>query len=214
MKIQVLFLFALLPLFLIAQQTTYYENLDFHEEVSKKKANYKKVVFLDKDTTITQTIQLKGAVLRKEIKKRNGQPIGVWKTYDREGILTSEQNFNTLVYSNQTTRLPWMTSNSKENLENFEEARFPNGEEALAAFVKRELRAPKELLVAREARIRLFIDQYGTAIPHSIPRRSDMLLDMAAWQLIKKMPQWIPATKNDIPVASFLVVPIRFESSF
>ncbi len=214
MDIKLFYIFILLNFSLFGQKTTFYKNVSFSKEVSEKKAKYKKVKFTENDTVITHSIRILDNVLLKETKKLHGKPFGIWKTYDSSGVIKSLRDYNELVYSKKPIRFNWMTDGKDEDYKNFKHAVFPNGKQGLQKFLKEKIQYPEELSFSAKTHIRFIIDKDGNAEPHSILKEFDKHLDIAAWQLIKKMPKWKPATKNNIPVVSFLLLPINYTPEY
>jgi protein TonB len=74
--------------------------------------------------------------------------------------------------------------------------RFPGGEEALMAFIEKEMKYPDESVKYGEQGrvvIEFTVDKKGIVVNSRVIRTATPLLDREALRIISKMPRWKPA---------------------
>ena len=74
--------------------------------------------------------------------------------------------------------------------------RFPDGEEALMAFIEKEMKYPEESVKYGEQGrvvIEFTVDKKGNIVNSRVIRTATPLLDREALRIISKMPRWKPA---------------------
>lgn len=109
-------------------------------------------------------------------------------------------------------------SNHKDSVpewEIIEKAKFPGGQDALALFVKNNIRFPEEAIeydVQGVVQVRFAVDEEGVISNIKIIRSNlDDQCNKEAIEVIKKMPRWEPAKYNGKNIRSFINLPIRYE---
>jgi protein TonB len=92
---------------------------------------------------------------------------------------------------------------------------FPGGEKKFTAFVKQNLRWPKDDGTTVEGRVILtfFIEKDGSLTGIKILRSLSPAYDQEALRLMKKSPKWIPGKQIGKPVRCGYILPIPFHVS-
>jgi len=198
---------------LSAQKTTFYKDENLWKETSEKKAKFKETEFYKGDTLLIQSRRISDDLLLAESKWIENKAVGIWTIYDLKGNLISSRNFGILVYSKEPINEMYDNNKENEDCATCELASYPNGENGMFQFIGTKIRYPaesKDRGNSGTVYLRFIIDKEGNAKPHSIMRGVDPFIDMEAWQLIEKMPQWNPATKDGQPIESYWNLPVRF----
>lgn len=94
-----------------------------------------------------------------------------------------------------------------------EPAQFPGGEQAMFAFINKNLIYPP-IAVEQKQQGKVYIEltvlENGTITNVMVKKGISPTLDKAAIDLVKKMPNWSPGKFQKKPVASKLFIPINF----
>lgn len=93
-------------------------------------------------------------------------------------------------------------------------ASFPGGIEALYNYLAKNIQYPEQAVKAKTSGVvyvSFDIEEDGTIINVAVIRGIGNGCDEEAVRVVKSMPKWNPATKNDKKVASNCVLPIRFQ---
>lgn len=187
-------------------KTTFYKSSKFEKIVPQSKARYKIVQFMKKDTLVDQAFKIKGNRFLFNNKTLNSKPVGIWYQYDREGNLISRKDFNELVYSDAPVKNihPYDKNKSDPNNKFYKQPIFRGGNQGLRGYILKYIYYPgietESLHHTGTVVIRFCIDTNGTVVPYSIVKGVDPFIDLEAWQIIKKMPKWIPAKMNGKPI--------------
>ena len=92
-------------------------------------------------------------------------------------------------------------------------ASFPGGKTALYAWLAKNMQYP-ELASAQgiqgTVQLQFVVDTDGSISEVNVMRSPDPLLSEEAIRLVKKMPKWIPASRNGQPLKSRFNLPINF----
>ncbi len=192
--------------------TKYYKHSDLFKEVPEKRARFKQIEFLSGDTLVVELYNKNDNQLIKKSYWLHNNPVGIWKTYNNSGLLITKRNFSELIYISENPTD--IFDNIVDSLcKNCSPASYPNGESEMFKFIGANIEYPLEAANTGKqgvVYIRFIVDINGDIHPHSIMRGVDPILDMAAWQVIKKMPKWNPAILNGAPVKTYINFPIRF----
>jgi TonB family protein len=93
-------------------------------------------------------------------------------------------------------------------------ATFPGGQEALAAFMVKEVKYPKKARrdgVQGQVVVAFIVDKDGSVTDVQVARGVDPLLDAEAVRAVQAMPKWTPGTMNGRPVKVKYTLPVRFK---
>lgn len=94
---------------------------------------------------------------------------------------------------------------------------FPGGEEALTAFLKKNLKYPKEALRQQKSGtvfVGFIIDENGKLSDFEVKnKRIGFGLEEEALRVLKLMPNWKPRLLNGKPSTTWYTMPIRFAYS-
>ncbi len=96
------------------------------------------------------------------------------------------------------------------------EAQFPGGMDALIKYMIEHIKYPKqEEKNGTEGTvfIEFKIDETGKCSDFKVKKGINTVLDQAALDGMKQMPEWIPATKDGKKVSSLMVLPVKFALS-
>lgn len=99
-----------------------------------------------------------------------------------------------------------------------EEAGFPGGLQALARFMNRNLRDPRDGNLEEDAKdikvqVKFVVDREGATGGFEIITSGGQVFDEAVIRALKKMPKWKPATWRSKKVAMYYVMPVTFAVS-
>lgn len=189
----------------------YFKDQSLWKKVKAKKAQFKRVSSQNGDTLITWSYQIANNQLLFERKWIGEQPVGNWTTFDFEGNLLENKNFDALVYDDQLKA----GNNSKDELdcENCTYAEFPGGNDSLVQYMGMNIRYPaiaRDLNLTGTVFVEVSVDEEGNPTPTRIIQSAHPYLDMECWNLVASMPKWTPATKNGKAVSSYYKLPFRF----
>ena len=92
---------------------------------------------------------------------------------------------------------------------------FPGGDEALFAFLKKNVTYPREVLEENGkgiAGISFVIDKEGNVTDATVLKKTKFIqLDEEALRVVKKLPKWNPGKQQGRPVRVRMILPIRFD---
>lgn len=92
-------------------------------------------------------------------------------------------------------------------------AEFPGGNKMIERYLRENVKYPKECLskgIGGVVVISFCINIYGHVTSVSVNKSINSLLDAEALRVVKAMPNWSPAYKNNQPIESWLKLPINF----
>ena len=92
-------------------------------------------------------------------------------------------------------------------------AQFPGGQGALMKWLAYEIMYPVEAAekdIQGRVVVQFVVEKDGTITNPKIARGVDPYLDKEALRVIRKMPKWIPATKDGQVVRSYFNLPVTF----
>jgi protein TonB len=95
-----------------------------------------------------------------------------------------------------------------------EEASFPGGEEAMAAFIKKNIKYPEMSIQMGDqgkVYVRFVVEKDGSITNISVARGVTPELDKEAIRVVGLMPGWAPGKQRGRPVRTNVVVPIVFK---
>lgn len=95
-----------------------------------------------------------------------------------------------------------------------QDPQFPGGEDALCAYVIKNLRYPAsavENCIQGVVYVCFVVDKDGSIVEPYVVRPVDPALDREAMRVIQHMPQWQPGTKNGEPVRVQYTLPFTFK---
>lgn len=89
---------------------------------------------------------------------------------------------------------------------------YPGGNEALIAFMQRNLITPEELEIGEKkvVRVKFLVDADGRITDVTVIESPGKDYDKEVTRVLKKMPRWEPAIQNDVNVAVSFVLPVTF----
>lgn len=90
---------------------------------------------------------------------------------------------------------------------------FPEGPAALAKFIAKNVRYSKEAKekgLQGKVYVQFIINEEGKVVEPKVVRQVHPLLDQAALDLVKKIPDWTPAEQNGKKVKVYYTVPVSF----
>ena len=95
------------------------------------------------------------------------------------------------------------------------DAAFPGGNDSMRVFIKKNLRIPKEVKekdLTPKSFVTIIVETDGsiTEILNAKSTSNCKECDLAAIEVVKKMPKWLPAEYNGKPVRSRMMIPIKF----
>jgi len=196
---------------------TYYKDPYFKKEVEFKKANYKIKKVEALDTTIHfLKFSLNDNMLMSEEVYKADKPFGIWKNYNASGQLTSEIDFNKLVYSDLLINDSLQVLSDayfNDTLGNFVLPTYGTAEVELIKYIIGEVKYPEIAIdnnISGKVYVRFIVDKNGNVKIHSIAKSQHAFLDYEAWRVIEKMPKWNPGTYKGKPVDCYVILPITF----
>ena len=92
-------------------------------------------------------------------------------------------------------------------------AEFPGGNKMIERYLRENVKYPKEALskgIGGVVIVSFCINKYGNVTEPSVTKSVNFLLDAEALRVVKAMPRWNPAYKNDVAVDSWFKLPINF----
>lgn len=93
-------------------------------------------------------------------------------------------------------------------------AEFPGGQAGLMKFIASNLRYPESAQqnnTQGRVVVKFIVEKDGSISNPEISRSVDNELDREALRIVNKMPNWIPAQSNGVPVRSYFNLPINFK---
>jgi len=201
----------------ITSSCRYYNDVYCSKEVPESKAKYKKVTSVSDDgLKMVEIINIrtdKSADLRTT---RNNIPAGIWKSFDKNGKVISERNFDKLVYSDDRIMdglyFEYPPKTKSDPTLDFTPAYFGTQEDYIRYLIE-NIRYPREALESgTQGRVivHLKITAEGSVKVISISNGVDPFLDYESWRVVESMPEWKPALKDGVPVDSYTFIPIKF----
>lgn len=91
--------------------------------------------------------------------------------------------------------------------------RFPGGDDALIAFIEKEMIYPDESVKYGEqgqVAIEFTVDKKGNVVNPRVIRTATPLLDREALRIVSKMPRWLPGKRDRMYVDMKYILPIIF----
>ncbi len=201
----------------ITKSYKYFKDVNCYEEVPQSKARYKKIISVSDDGIKTSEIfNIKSGKPVDIRSTTNDHPSGIWKTFDKNGEVIYERNFDKLVYSDVKVKDGLYfeyPQDSKSNLTlDFTPAHFGTQEDHIM-YLRENVRYPHESIEnSSQGRVMVHIKitAEGNVQVISISNGVDIFLDCESWRVIEIMPKWTPAMKDGVPVDSYTFIPIRF----
>ena len=197
-------------------KTTYYKSSKFEKVVPRSEANYKIVWSLNKDTLENRAYKIRGNQFVFNYKFLNDKPVGIWYYYGKKGNLIYQKNFNELVYSDAPVKNMHSYDKNKcdPNDKHYKQPIFRGGNQGLWWYILNRIYYPgietESLHHTGTVVIRFYVDTNGKAVPYSIVKGVDSFIDLEAWQIIKEMPNWIPAKLNGRPIRAMVNLHLDF----
>ena len=193
---------------------TYFKDYYLTKKVDKRKGKFKKVETKSIDgITSIQIWNLSKKCIIKEENYQENNPVGVWTTYSENCSLVQKRDFTKLVYSSKKIDTLFNNDIKDGNPDNYVKAQYGENEYAFYKYLGSKLSYPNE---ARDAGIggivylQFIITAEGSIKMVSIMKSANAFLDYVSWELIENMPKWNPAKKNDQPIDSYLILPVKF----
>ncbi len=201
----------------ITSSCKYYNDVYCSKEVPENKAKYKKITSVSEDGIKTSEIFNIRSGKPVDIRSTtNNHPSGIWKSFDKNGEVIYERNFDKLVYSDVKVKDGLYfeyPQDTKSNLTlDFTPAHFGTQEDHIMYLVE-NLRYPHESLENNSqgrVMVHIKITAEGNVQVISISNSVDIFLDCESWRVIEIMPKWTPAMKDGVPVDSYTFLPIKF----
>jgi TonB family protein len=95
-------------------------------------------------------------------------------------------------------------------------AHFPGGDDELMKYLKKTIKYPKKAADAKISgmvKVKFTIAKDGSIKSVSLFSGAHPILDSVALEALKSMPDWIPGTSNQNPVAQTFIQPLEFRLS-
>lgn len=143
----------------------------------------------------------------------NGLRNGTWYYFNDKGkvYLSIEYSMGNMV---SEKKYEVESKAKKEPLKEGEkESEFEGGPAGWQRYLNRNLRYPREAIVARiqgEVRIAFYVDTLGAVNDVWVFKSVERSLDQESARMMIESPQWIPAVQDGRPVKSYKIQPIRF----
>lgn len=105
-------------------------------------------------------------------------------------------------------------SDSNVIIVNYEDAKFPGGEDACAKWIESRLRVPSGCLeqgIGGEVTISFVVEADGEIGDVRVLNATNDDMADEAVRVVRQMPAWQPGTANGIPVRVRYTQPVRFE---
>ena len=193
-----------------------YKNLKCINEVSSKRGKYSKTESLTEDSIsaiIVKDLKLDQIIKEEYFYKK--KPTGIWKSLDLKKNIIIHRDFNKVIYfSNLSDEEIKSFQNLKiDSTEIIVHANYKNSNEELNKYISSNIHYPEEMVKnGKEGKvfISFFIEKNGETNVQYIIKGCNPYLDYEAWEVIKNMPRWNPATIDKKPVKSLYTLPISF----
>ena len=89
---------------------------------------------------------------------------------------------------------------------------YPGGHAAMMKFIKKNLKYPRDSkTVAGKVYVGFVVTDDGSLSNFRIVKGLVDSFDNSALEVVKKMPKWIPARRDNKAVATEMVIPITFD---
>jgi periplasmic protein TonB len=89
---------------------------------------------------------------------------------------------------------------------------YPGGHAEMNEFIKRNLKYPKDSgTVQGKVYIEFVVNENGSLSDFRVVKGLVDSFDNSALKTVKKMPNWIPAKRDNKPVRTKIVIPITFD---
>jgi TonB family protein len=196
------------------KKETYFKDYYLTKEVDEKKGKFKKVETKSIDGIINiQIFNLSKNCIIKEENYKENNPIGVWTTYSENCSLEKKRDFTKLVYSSKKVDTLFNNEIKDGNPDNYVKAQYGDNEDAIFKYLGSKLMYPSEAKdagISGTVYLQFIINAEGSIKMVSIIKSANAFLDYESWELIEYMPKWNPAKKNNQPIDSYLILPLRF----
>lgn len=195
-------------------QQFFYKDYRCFKEVPQKKANYSKITTLNSEGVISYIfINLKTNSSLSIEKYKNKIPTGIWIYCNENGDTISVNNYVLIVYVDSLiitdTTNQSILRQSKSGIINPAFITYPND---IERYFLDKFEVPdilKELGIYCYTEILITVEADGTVKMSSILKGTNPLIAMAALRTINSIHKCNPATIDDIPVKSNIVLPFR-----
>jgi len=165
--------------------------------------------YLNKDIEVTGKI-----ILYKEKPQIKIYSKSQIKIIGEETLTMAKPAVNTSMVSNLQTQQPSTTSASFEDASTNSNtmAQFPGGSDAAMNFIKANLIMPAKVATGQKiiVFVRFSVSEKGEIDNISVVKSAGPVIDKEAVNVIKKMPNWIPSTKEGKPVSTMITQQVIF----
>ena len=107
-----------------------------------------------------------------------------------------------------------LTPNASEDSSLMETSpEFPGGDEALMAYLRKNMKYPKDAManaIQGKVLVEFVVEKDGSISNVKVVRSVDVLLDKEAVRVTQNMPKWKPGTQNGEPVRVRMTYPLTF----
>jgi periplasmic protein TonB len=89
---------------------------------------------------------------------------------------------------------------------------YPGGHAEMIKFIKRNLKYPRDSrTVQGKVYVEFVVNENGSLSDIRVVKGLVDSLDNSALEIVKKMPKWIPAKRDDKPIRTKMVIAISFD---
>ncbi len=212
MKTTILSIFCLVILQpLLGQDTTYYKDQYEKKTTSAKRASFMKVSNNDNNVKNIQLWNLADSHLVYS-KSYNDQskPVGSWIFYNPE----ANYKYDTLTYYLNVPDTAIIFSSEADTPSGFEPAKYGDSDEEKFIAIYQNISYPREAKthgIQGQVLVVIKIARDGKVSPYTIKKSVIPPMDYESFKAFYKLPKWDPATKDGVPIESYMVLPINFE---
>jgi len=209
--------FLLISINLVGQASDsviYYKDYYRWKEVTKEKAKFK----LIKSELEDGKLQVEFVRIRDNKKffhkeYLNNYPVGIWEIYKRNGSEVRIMDFEKLVYSDEKNENGYYFEfkSSQEN-DGYKPAHISM--ETYMRYLNDNVKYPQDALETEaqgQVQVQVKINKEGKSNVISIYKGVNPYLDYEAYRVISEMPNWRPAMKDNVPIESYTIIPLRFK---
>ena len=177
-----------------------------YKSCSEKAAVYKKETKFEEGIKRVEVSHISSGQIRTVQFFKGNTPVGIWKTYNSVGKLTEETDFSQILVE----KCPVVVTDTV----GYEEPSYPGGDQAMYSFLGQNLRYPP---YARDNNIQgrvyfcVYVDNVGNLSVNSAIKEASPYLIMEGKRALELMDAWNPATRDEVPIDTYMVIPIVFK---
>ncbi len=204
-----------LNLFCQTQDTViFYKDYYRLKEVIEQKSNFKLIkTELEDGVLQVEFIRLKDNKTIFNKKYLHNEPVGVWTFFPRNSDDPIIWDFNKLSYSEVKIEGGYYFEfKSLQGNEGYKPAFI--SAETYMNYLNNNIHYPQDAIeenIQGQVQVQVRIDEEGKPSVTSIYKGVNPFLDCEAYRVLSEMPTWKPATKDNVPIESYTIIPIRFK---